>query len=617
MSVINYQPHIDGLRAIAVLSVLIFHVESTYLPGGFLGVDVFFVISGFLITSIIYRKKIAGTFSFADFYARRAKRILPPLFLVLSLVLLGGYFVSLPHDFYKLGVSSLSVISFIANIQFSLRTGDYFSNDSAEWPLLHTWSLSVEEQYYFIFPLLLSLIMRKAPAKLLAGLLVLIVMSTLLAEVMSRTNGLETYSYYLTFTRMGELLVGSLLAVSQAKKVIKENTSSILSLTALFGLFAMLFLVDETSVFPGFSALLLCSLTAVLINSKNTAVTTLLQSKPLVFIGLISYSLYLFHWPVLAFIRYLSDMTPQSHSLSYELQCIAVILMFGLSIASYYLVESPLRKIKMTDVKVGIFYFLLPTSIIASLSAAIVFNGGFPDRLSNEKVKAGYQFSHIDKEVCSSFIHLGCKGGEADSSSDIVVYGNSHGEHYFHYVSTLGQHFHYAVALYAKGGCPLISTAISCKSVKEKALKRVKETQPEIFVLAFRWDTGINKEGALLELTHIIEESKAFVKRVVVLAQPPLLMQNPSKVANCERLHLNCGLSLSFDETYPDYNEEVRDIVESAGAEFFDPYDYVSDKFLYKNGAKYYYFDNDHLSVYGNVWLANSYLSNRKKEIFK
>ena len=161
MSSIKYQPHIDGLRAIAVLSVVIFHLEGSYLPGGFLGVDIFFVISGYLITSIIYKNKLNGNFSFSDFYVRRAKRILPPLFFVLFLTLIAGYILMLPYDFYKLGISSLSVITFLANIQYSLRTGDYFSGDSAEWPLLHTWSLSVEEQYYFVFPILLFTLIVK------------------------------------------------------------------------------------------------------------------------------------------------------------------------------------------------------------------------------------------------------------------------------------------------------------------------------------------------------------------------------------------------------------------------------------------------------------------------
>ena len=214
MSNISYRPDIDGLRALAVSSVIIFHIEANYLPGGFLGVDVFFVISGFLITKIILRELMEKNFSFKTFYTRRAKRLLPPLFFVLTLTLIAAYVILLPYDFYKFGISLLSVVTFISNIQYSLRTGDYFSGHASEWPLLHTWSLSVEEQFYLILPFLILFIFKIAKSKLLLIFTVIGLLSFTVAEILSRTETFSSFSYYFIMTRMGELLVGSVLAAA-------------------------------------------------------------------------------------------------------------------------------------------------------------------------------------------------------------------------------------------------------------------------------------------------------------------------------------------------------------------------------------------------------------------
>jgi peptidoglycan/LPS O-acetylase OafA/YrhL len=157
---IKYLPHIDGMRAIAVISVLVFHLESSYLPGGFLGVDIFFVISGFLITKIIYNAKLENSFSYLQFYEKRIRRIIPALYTTLLLVFISAYFILLPYEYYKNAISMVGALLFVSNYQFSLRTGDYFSGNAEEWPLLHTWSLSVEEQYYFLIPILFIFLLK-------------------------------------------------------------------------------------------------------------------------------------------------------------------------------------------------------------------------------------------------------------------------------------------------------------------------------------------------------------------------------------------------------------------------------------------------------------------------
>ncbi len=597
----SYRPDIDGLRAIAVLSVVLFHIDPSYLSGGFLGVDIFFVISGFLITGIIYKEKLNNTFSFANFYVRRAKRILPPLFLLLVLVMGLGYFISLPYEYYKIGISTLSVLVFSSNMQYALRTGDYFSNDSSEWPLLHTWSLAVEEQYYFTFPITLFLLIKFFDKRKITVLVVFCLASFVLAEFMSRTAGYQSLSYYLLFTRFGEMLVGSLLALLAVNGTLPRFRSNAVATAALAAVFGLMVIVDNSSPFPGFIALAICVPIAVLINSENTWVNGLLANRALVFVGVISYSLYLFHWPVLAYIRYVFDIKGDGYTLPLNVQLLAAAAMLSLALFSFFVVERPLRKLSLKPAYVGCFYFLLPTLIMGSVAGYVVYNKGIPQRLSTSVVNANLQYSHIDKNKCPDLVNLGCEGGRTDSKKKIVFFGNSHAEHYFEYVSMLGDRYDYDVKLYASGGCGLglPGSSEKCRMVR-KAFDKVKDQADMIFV-AFRWDTLPKGLGDMI--SGLVKQGK----RVVVLAQPPLLTVNPAKISNCIRLGVHCNEQVDISNQYPQYNELVKNIVISNGGEFLDPYAYVSDKHAYRDGDILYYSDNDHLSVYGAQWLAKQY----------
>jgi len=358
MQSMTYRKDIDGLRAIAVLAVLFFHVDP-------LGVDVFFVISGYLITRIVYTELLSGKFTYTNFYVRRSKRILPPLYFMAILVLIAGYFILLPYDFYKMGISVVGAIVFASNMQYALRTGDYFSADSSEWPMLHTWSLSVEEQYYFILPLALMFVLRVLKLNLTAILAIVALASFALAEYMSSKSSLAGMSYYILPTRMGELLVGSVFAISHAKGTWEKSNSNILATVAVVVLVATLVFFKKQFVFPGFSALLACIPIAIIIHSENTWINKFLENKVLVWIGLLSYSLYLFHWPVLAFARYILNTNDGYFHLPLGAQVICLALIFVLSAISYYLVERPLRRFKLTGIKALIMYFVIPSAALA------------------------------------------------------------------------------------------------------------------------------------------------------------------------------------------------------------------------------------------------------------
>ena len=614
MSLIKYRPDIDGLRAIAVLSVLFFHLEASYLPGGFLGVDIFFVISGYLITKIILVEKQEKRFSYSSFYERRAKRILPPLFFVLFLTSFASAIILLPYDFFKFGVSLASVLVFASNIQFALRTGDYFSGDSAEWPLLHTWSLAVEEQYYFLLPLLISLCFLLKKDRTILIFLVLAIVSFITAELMSRSAQYSSSSYYLIITRMGELLVGSILAAYQIKGSKRLWESQIYTLLSFLVIVLMLLLVDKNTVFPGLIAVPLCVSVAIIINSSNTYINRLLAIPVFVKVGLISYSLYLVHWPVFALSRYLLNIENNNFVFDYQTQAVLLGLVFFLSFISYQFVEQPLRKLTMSKKMVFWCYFIFPSLVLAVLSSLIILNKGMPSRFSSSTVSAELQYSHINKSECPSLVNLGCTSGDESSEKRVIVFGNSHAEHYFEYVSILANDFNHKTKLYAAGGCTLIKKDSKCLAVLEAFEAAIKPN--DIIVISYRWDHTYLKENTLNELNGLVQSLVSSRHRVVLLAQPPVLSVNPSKIANCSRLEIDCEFSLDFKNSYLEYNQVIKDLALNAGARFVDPYEGLDNPYQIKNEDYTFYSDFDHLSVYGARWLSDNRTPEIEKQIF-
>ncbi|MEO3680738.1 acyltransferase family protein [Shewanella vesiculosa] len=600
-----YRSDIDGLRAIAVLSVLFFHLDSSYLPGGFLGVDVFFVISGYLITRIIYSQKLDNDFYFTEFYSKRIKRILPPIFLLLSLVYVLGYFIMLPYDFYKLCISIFSVLFFSSNIQYSFRTNDYFSGDSSEWPLLHTWSLSVEEQYYLLFPLILILFLKKSKNNLFLVLCILSLLSFCIAQYLSYIKDYKSISYYFIFTRMGELLIGSLLAVSTISLGLKQFKSNLLSIVSLIIILFLFLFVDNSFIFPGFIALLLCMPVAIIINSKDTVVNKLLSHKYLVYVGTLSYSLYLFHWPILAFYRYVFNFGYDGYKIPKIDSLILLVVIFLFSLFSFYFIEKPFRYKKTTKKQTFYYYFLFPSLFFVFTSIFTLYSNGLPSRFDDEIYGISI-YSHIDKNLCPALINIGCKGGAVSSNKKIIVYGNSHAEHYYQYINDISLKHNYSSSLYASGGCGLLNDSKKCLFVKEQ-FYNVKE-QADFIIIAYRWDSVYLNPEAMLRLKSLLKDLSQLKAKVIVMAQPPSINLDPKKINNCIRLGFNCDYNLAVNPFYPKYNDKIKSVVDGFDVIFFDPFinidlkNYVDDINNFS--------DKDHLSLYGSKTLYN-----KKKDI--
>lgn len=336
----KYRPEIDGLRTIALLPVVFFHAGITQFSGGYVGVDVFFVISGFLITGIILRELQSGEFSVIRFYERRARRILPALFAMIAVSSVLAGLILLPYEFVTYARGVIAALLFASNILFWRESG-YFAASSEENPLLHTWSLAVEEQFYILFPLVLLFIWRWFPRGLIPLLVITFIVSLAIADFFSTRS--VSANFYLLPTRAWELLAGSLTAVF----VMRRGTISgmVGQAFGIAGLAAIIFAIlyfDSATPFPSLWAIVpvFGSVAIILGATPATAVGSLLSSKPLVGIGIISYSTYLWHQPLFAFARILHAETQPSIGLMLGLAFTSL----GLGWLSWRFVERPFRR---------------------------------------------------------------------------------------------------------------------------------------------------------------------------------------------------------------------------------------------------------------------------------
>ncbi|HLB08469.1 MAG TPA: acyltransferase, partial [Gemmatimonadaceae bacterium] len=305
-----YRPDVDGLRAVAVLSVIFFHLSKPLLPGGFLGVDIFFVISGYLITRNILQGVELGTFSILEFYRRRIKRIAPVMLVVVAFTLIASQLLQLPEDARTTAKSAVFSLASLANVYFwKFQDTSYFAIDSSQIPLLHLWSLGVEEQFYLIWPALLLVTYRATRARRFFGAAAAVAAASFLMGDLLYDRA-PSFVYYMLPTRAGELLMGALVAIAVVRQVERRIASAAIPAIATIGavvLVASFFLINEQQPFPGWRAVPPTAATALLIlagHCRDNAWSRVLAWRPLVWVGLISYSAYLWHWPLLSLYRY-------------------------------------------------------------------------------------------------------------------------------------------------------------------------------------------------------------------------------------------------------------------------------------------------------------------------
>ncbi len=473
MSTPAYRPDIDGLRALAVLSVVVYHVNPQLLPAGFLGVDIFFVISGYLIQLIVFRELTSGEFSFSNFYARRIRRLFPALIAVLLACLVFGGYALFAEEYQRLGRHALAAISFLLNFML-IREAGYFDVVSDAKPLLHLWSLSIEEQFYLVWPMMLVLAMR---AQLKVGILLSVaaVGSFLFALHLSQIR-LDAL-YFHPLSRFWELLVGVGLAyahhrfgmdtlMAQTGRVWARHLLSLAGLAAVS--YAMLTFEAKTP-HPGIPALIpVLGAVALIASGPVSICNRLLAFKPMVWIGLISYPLYLWHWPLLSYLRILESGVPSPLMLWIGVGA-AVILAWG----TYQFIERPIRHAPKDR---AVLMALASSMVFLFVGAGVVWHtGGFPGR---ESVRHAADASALMKRELATDepCRLGFLESEApfycrlDASRDhlVAVVGDSHAHALYPGIAQQAAAWGYGAILLANSGCPPLSGTAWGRNEAEK-----------------------------------------------------------------------------------------------------------------------------------------------------
>lgn len=451
----KYRPDIDGLRAIAILLVIIYHIWPHCLGGGFIGVDVFFVISGYLITSIINPELLKNNFRFNEFYKRRIKRILPVYFTMVFLSSIIAFLLFVPSNYNTFLKSAVSSSFFVSNWYF-YQLSSYFSLGTNEYPLLHTWSLAVEEQYYIFWPLILFFFrnIRHNNLKILTFCICLC--SLLFSIYCAKYN--SDLGYYSIFSRAFELMVGSFLAIhleeiKSPPHNDKFNTTlaNIYSMIGIIVIILSSFMISNKLPFPSYYGLFPTIATAMIIYAgfltKQSLINKFLSSRPLVFVGLVSYSAYIWHWPILAFWHYYNpDKILDAIT---GLDILLLITIFTL--LSYYLIERPMKRNQYGFKKSFFIFYLIPTTII-TLSISLAF---FKPRI-HEKLRQ--EMSFADNKYCFGRITGNCVVGDLNASENkVILFGDSHAGMLAPFWNQIAQEYKFKFKSLSSGSCyPLI-----------------------------------------------------------------------------------------------------------------------------------------------------------------
>lgn len=545
-----YQTHIDGLRAVAVLSVLFYHVGFSLTPGGFVGVDVFFVISGYLITTIVRAEIASGTFSFARFYERRIRRLLPAFVPVALVTSVAAYCLFLDPDFIDYAKSLGASFLFSSNWYF-MATSGYFDAPADTKLLLHTWSLSVEEQYYFFFPIVLLLTHRLAPTRTAAVISVIFALSLGLSVFLMQA-GETTEAFFNSFGRFWEMMVGSALSYVRSDSLSNRQVSAFRAAGLAMIAYAC-FKYTENTPFPGLTALLPTLGAALVIvggPSRPGSITAALSAIPLVYTGKISYSLYLWHWPVIVLATYYNEqLSPQARVLC----CVAS---FALAAASYHFVELPFRRSSPASRRAPVFAaFAGVSSIALAFSAAVPLTNAMPWRFSahlrSDFAKANEYFSSDCKQTPLGFENLaGCWISASDSYDiskiNYVVWGDSLaitvGGVFENYAARHNVNF----VILSTAGCSSIIEIVrqrdkdrTCPAINRRIVDFVSKTRANV-ILVSSWNSlqasskgpfsVISPEGMPYTKSELIATLREKVKKTVellpdrqiwVLGQPP------------------------------------------------------------------------------------------------
>jgi peptidoglycan/LPS O-acetylase OafA/YrhL len=614
----KYRADIDGLRAVAVAAVVLFHAGFSPFSGGYVGVDVFFVISGFLITGLIAPEMRDGRFSLLTFYERRIRRIFPALFTVLAVSSAIAFGLFLPHSFEDFGASVVSTVLFASNLLFWQDTG-YFAAPPDEKPLLHTWSLAVEEQFYLVWPLLLLLILRLGrpwvwTIPLIAGSF------AASAWVADRND-----AFYLPHLRAWELLLGAVLALGVLPPI-KRAWLRELCAAVGFGLILWaVFSYTERTPFPGLTALLPCLGTALLIHCGSGQTPALpnraLGWKPVVAVGLISYSLYLWHWPSMVFARYAVPGEPSAAAMAG-----IVALSVALAALSWRFVELPFRGGRGILRRPTLFGAAGAVTVaLLAAGGVTMYTGGPPQRLPSEVVMlaAGRDDIAADRDVCHNVDPVAardgglCVIGRRDKKPSFILWGDSHASALRPAFEALATDAGVAGWHASHSACPALvgfhrPQRPICRWFNNVILSLISRSNIETVFLAARW----NGYGMRTLKRYLPETIRALtelgVTVVLIEPVPELWHAGPRDLALATLFgQATEPLATQRSDHYRRTNR-VRQLFERMESEFgairIDLAPTLCPAALCRatDGGRSLYEDNHHLSRTGALFLADS-----------
>jgi peptidoglycan/LPS O-acetylase OafA/YrhL len=645
----TYIPALDGIRAVAIIAVLIFHVSPHALRGGFTGVDVFFVLSGYLITRIILSDLRAGKFSFREFYLRRIQRLLPnAVFTIVATVALAA--AILPPSVAKAtGAHGIWALCNLSNLYIWKNLGGYWGS-AAEWaPLTHTWSLAVEEQFYLIYPAILVLMARRHVGRLRAGLIVFAVVGFGLCLYRSYRN--PAAAFYLLPMRGWELLLGAIVATRRRNPTeAGESTARPHAATAgwvgIALMMAGFFVINEAFHFPGWIALLPTVGTALVLSSVETCdtpVSRLLSHRAMTMIGRLSYSIYLWHWPLITLGKSIADF--RGHSLLVGAFA-GGLLSIALAVAAYRFVEQPLRERgagrgkRVTTIAIGfatamVFcIFASSRNLVADPSgrfdpitcSGLLFNAGLATKTDATKEARYYDVHFIQppKDQDQAWKKGGIIHAFGGVPPKVVVLGSSHALMYSRVIDDICRDLGVSVAFFGvdMGGSaffdartnPSFPTDGEVREFDSTRKKLISEWKPCVIFAIDRWEhhqDAAEPQRFASALRTFLQEAGPLTQRVIFMSQVPAL--KGGNHANLrEIVQARSGGSPVLPPMFPDSNEQARhrltEAAESLRAEFpklrilrTDLLFYGEDGTIkYTEGRKFLYADDNHLSDDGS-----------------
>lgn len=670
----NYRSDIDGLRAIACISVVLFHAFPNSLRGGFIGVDIFFVISGFLISSILYRHLFdtnqPGKIHIIDFYIRRVRRIFPALIAVLLTTLALGWFVLLPDEYSLLGKHTIGGATYINNLMLYKESGDYFNPSSKAKPLLHLWSLGIEEQFYFIFPLILWLIY-----KLKLNFVLTLIFFTLLSFFLNKnavSHNHQTVAFYLPWFRFWELSAGAILAyiidyhkdslikikekladvlpyiLFREQKALKDNfISNAISVIGLITIIYGILSIKNDLNFPGKRALIPVIGSLLIIGAGSGAIINkyLLSNKIMVFLGLISYPLYLWHWPFLSLAYICEGRTPDVW-----IRCSAIAISFILAVMTYIFIEPPLRYGKYSKTKaIALFIAML---FVGFIGYRVFDTDGFKNRftkqektleeiqIDNNTKKYKNVHSIYDEYIDNCKIEFKnwtvsdrgepCAMQKRPGDNNIALIGSSHAAHLFYGLSKIVSKDNNSLALLSVSAqSPFINLKVVNYASYESLYTKIVDAYNYVeihknikVVILSDWsqknyvdiDNPLENDfRIILEKAVIRSLERLKNRKVIIVLDDPELPMDPSKCGTSRPYSITeFDSSCTFNETNTSKNREIHNTIIKEVATNYPNVKVVDLGKLFcqnnkcspvQNGEQLY-MDNNHLNYKGSKYVA-------------